>query len=208
MDFADLISRFAVALGIGMLIGLERAWRSRDEQPGQRTAGIRTFAISGLLGGTLGAVAIALGGAGSAAGGIALGLGFASYAAVFALFAHEENKAEGVFSATTAVAGMLTFALGAYALVGDIRAASAAAVAAVCVLAAREGLHGWVERITWAELRAGLVLTTMTFIALPLLPDEKHRPVRRDQSARDLADRDRARRRVVLRLRRGQGHRD
>lgn len=176
MDFFDLLSRFAVALGIGLLFGLERGWRSRDEEPGQRSAGIRTFAIAGLLGGAFGAIATALGGAGSVAGGIVLGLGFASFAAVFALFTYEENKAEGIFSATTTIAGMLTFALGAYAIVGDIRAATAAAVAAAGILALREGLHGWIARITWEELRAALVLLTMTFIALPLLPDERLGP--------------------------------
>ena len=54
MDFQDLISRFAVALGIGLLIGLERGWRTREERAGSRTAGIRTFAISALLGGVIG----------------------------------------------------------------------------------------------------------------------------------------------------------
>jgi uncharacterized membrane protein (DUF4010 family) len=170
MELADLASRFAVALGIGLLFGLERGWRSRDEEPGQRTAGIRTFAITGLLGGAIGAIAAAFGRDG-AAGGVVVGIGFASYAAVIALFAREENRAEDVFSATTAIAGMLTFALGAYALLGDIHVAAAAAVAAAVILAVREGLHGWVAKITWEELRAGLVLMTMTFIALPLLPD-------------------------------------
>jgi uncharacterized membrane protein (DUF4010 family) len=45
-------------------------------------------------------------------------------------------------------------------------------VAAVSVLAAREPLHGWVASITWHELRAGFMLLAMTFIALPLLPNE------------------------------------
>ena len=57
MDTDELLSRFAVALGIGLLIGLERGWRARDEQPGRRAAGLRTFAISGLLGGVVGALA-------------------------------------------------------------------------------------------------------------------------------------------------------
>jgi uncharacterized membrane protein YhiD involved in acid resistance len=30
MDFANLISRIALALGIGLLIGLERGWRTRE----------------------------------------------------------------------------------------------------------------------------------------------------------------------------------
>jgi hypothetical protein len=125
MDLQELISRLAVALGIGLLIGLERGWRRRQASPGGRAAEIRTFAISGLLGGVIVALAQRLssqasGDVGSAVGGIVLGLGFAAYAAVITVFTRDENKAVGTFSATTAVAGMLTFALGAYALLGDL----------------------------------------------------------------------------------------
>src|SRR5262249_28840554 len=157
MDLQELISRLGVALGIGLLIGLERGWRRRGATPGSRAAGIPTFAPSGLLGGVIAALAQALpkqesGGAASLA--IILGVAFAAYSAVIALFARDENQAEGNFSATTAVAGMLTFALGAYALLGDMRIAAGAAVAATALLAGREELHGWVEQITWPELRS------------------------------------------------------
>ncbi len=117
----------AVALGIGLLIGLERGWRTREEAPGSRTAGIRTFAISGLLGGVIGALGAAAGG--DVGGGLVLGLGFVAFAAVMAVFCRDENRADKSFSATTLVAGMLTFALGAYAVIGDMRAAAALAVA-------------------------------------------------------------------------------
>jgi len=40
-----------VALAIGLLIGIERGWSERDEQEGTRMAGVRTFALIGLLGG-------------------------------------------------------------------------------------------------------------------------------------------------------------
>ena len=168
MDFQELISRFGLALGIGLLFGLERGWRLRGEPPGGRTAGIRTFAISGILGGALGAIAQTLDGVGS---GIVLGLGFAAFSAGLAMFCLEENRAQKDFSATTWVAATLTFALGAYALVGDMRAAAGLAVAASLILALREPLHGWVEKLTWPELRSALVLLAMTFIALPIVPD-------------------------------------
>ncbi len=171
MDLQDLISRLAVALGVGLLIGLERAWWRRGARPGSRAAGIRTFAISGLLGGMIAALAHSLGGAASIAGGIVLGLAFVAYSAVIALFSRDENTAIGTYSATTAIAGMLTFALGAYALLGDIRIAAGAAVAAAGLLAAREELHGWVRKITWPELRSVLVLAAMTFIGLPIMPN-------------------------------------
>jgi uncharacterized membrane protein (DUF4010 family) len=176
MNVSDLFARFAVALGIGLLIGLERGWRSREEEPGQRTAGIRTFGLTGLLGATVGALTEFAGGPASAGGGILLGLAFAAYSAVFARFCLEENRADGRFSVTTAVAGMVVFALAAYAMVGDFHIAAAAAVATAVLLAMREGLHGWLQRVTWDELRAALVLLTMTFIALPLLPNQSVGP--------------------------------
>src|SRR5215472_5605205 len=176
MDLYELIARLGVALGIGLLIGLERGWHRRRARPGSRAGGIRTFAISALLGGLSAALAQALpkqdlGETPNLAGGIVLGVAFAAYSAVITLFSREENRAAGSFSATTAIAGMLTFALGAYALLGDIRIAAGAAVAATALLAAREELHGWVEQITWPELRSAVVLLSMTFIGLPLLPD-------------------------------------
>jgi uncharacterized membrane protein (DUF4010 family) len=122
------------------------------------------------------ALAQAAGGAGSAGGGIILGSAFAIYSIVIALFSRDENLAAGTFSATTAVAGMLTFALGAYAVVGDMWIAAGVAVASAGLLALREELHGWVEKITWPELRSGLVLLAMSFIALPILPDESIGP--------------------------------
>ncbi|HEY6380400.1 MAG TPA: DUF4010 domain-containing protein [Pseudolabrys sp.] len=168
MDLQELLSRFAVALGIGLLIGLERGWRMREMQSGSRTAGIRTFAVSGLLG----AVAAALSQAAGTGAGFVLGASFAAFAAVMIVFCREENKASGNFSATTAIAAILTFSLGAFALIGDMRVAAAAAVATAGILAAREDIHGWVAKITWPELRSALVLLAMTFIVLPIVPDD------------------------------------
>jgi uncharacterized membrane protein (DUF4010 family) len=170
MDLEEMLSRFAVALGIGLLIGLERGWRMREAPPGRRTAGIRTFAISGLLGGIVGALAMAAGG--GVGGGMVVGIGIAAYAIVITIFCLEENRAVENFSATTAIAATMTFALGAYALLGDIRVAAAAAVAGACVLALRESLHGWIRALTWPELRSSLVLLAMTFIVLPIVPND------------------------------------
>jgi uncharacterized membrane protein (DUF4010 family) len=172
MDTDELLSRFAVALGIGLLIGLERGWRSREEKPGSRAAGFRTFAISGVLGGVVGALAHATGGAATAGGGVVIGIGLAAFAAGMTIFCLEENRADKIFSATTAVAGILTFALGAYAMLGDMRVAAAVAVASAALLALRDRLHGWIKSVTWPELRSGLILLAMTFIALPLVPND------------------------------------
>ena len=115
MDLLEFLSRFAVALGIGLLIGLERGWRLREMKPGTRAAGIRTFAISSLLGATAAAVAQS-----AADTGFFLGSAFVAFAAVITLFCWEENRTTGSNSATTAIAAVLTFSLGAFTIVGDV----------------------------------------------------------------------------------------
>jgi len=169
MTFDELLLRLTIALGIGLLVGVERGWKSRAMTPGTRAAGIRTFTLCGLLGGVVAMLAQI---AGPPIGsGLVLGLGFAAYAAIFALLQRDADRAAGSYSATTIVAGLLTFALGALAVAGDSRLAAAGAVAMTGVLALRSEIHGWIQRITWPELRSALVLLAMTFVILPVMPD-------------------------------------
>ena len=176
MDFEELLSRVALAFGIGLLIGLERGWHTRDAAPGKRAAGVRTFAISGLLGGVVAAMAQGSGGALSTGGSIFLGVAFLAYAGVITVFILEQNRSAGIFSATTTISALLTFMLGAYALLGDVRVAAASAVATAGILIVREGLHGWVAKLSLAEFESGLILLAMTFIALPIVPSRSIGP--------------------------------
>jgi uncharacterized membrane protein (DUF4010 family) len=52
----------------------------------------------------------------------------------------------------------------------------AAGVATAALLAVKAVLHEWVRRLTWPELRAGLVLLAMTIVLLPILPDRAMGP--------------------------------
>jgi uncharacterized membrane protein (DUF4010 family) len=164
---AELIQRLSIALAIGLLIGLERGWVARDEAEGERAAGLRTHGLAGLLGGVWGAIVQPYG----ASGVIALAIAFVFVGALIGAYRYREIMHDETFGATTAVAALLAFALGAYAVIGDIQAAVAAAVATTAVLALKPLLHGFVERITWDELRSGLALLVMSFILLPVLPN-------------------------------------
>jgi uncharacterized membrane protein (DUF4010 family) len=163
MDRDDLLLRLGMALAIGFLIGLERGWKDRTEQEGQRTAGLRTFTLIALLGGIFGALT-------KDQNFLLLASGFVIVSGALAAFFWREGVSEDDFSATSLVAVMLTFMLGAFAVLGEPVVAAAAGVAAAVLLAAKVQLHGWLTRITWPEFRAGLMLLAMTFIALPLLP--------------------------------------
>lgn len=160
-----LILRLGLALVIGLLVGLERGWRERDEPEGSRTAGFRTYGLSGFLGGILAAVSGALD------GGVILAAGFLAFAGVFAWFQARELERDEEYSVTSVVAALGVFALGALAVAGDYRAAAAGGVALAGVLASREALHGLLRRISWVELRSTLLLAGMTAIGLSLLPN-------------------------------------
>ena len=169
MGTEELIHRLAAALAIGLLVGTERHWRERQEAAGRRTAGVRTFALTGLFGGVMAVLASALGQNG---GALLLGFGIVALLAAQLPFALREAEAENKVSATSLVAALGTYSLGALAVLGDMAVAGAAAVAMTAILASRESLHGLMKRITWAELRSALMLLSMTLLVMPLVPDE------------------------------------
>lgn len=160
----SLFSRLAVALAIGLLVGLERGWHTRDEREKQRAAGFRTFALCGLLGGVSGALS-------QITGPVLLGFIFVAYTGAFAVFQWLEARANNDLGATSIVAGMLTFVLGAYAVLGNLNIAIGCAVAMTLLLALRDPLHKWIAALRWEEVRAVLILLAMSFLLLPILPN-------------------------------------
>lgn len=159
-----LLSRLAVALCIGLLVGIERGWQDRDLPEGGRTAGVRTYSLIGLLGGVSAALI-------PAAGPWPLVAALVALAVAFAAFKYREGIKDNDYSVTGVVAALLTFVLGAVAVIGPEQVAISSAVAMTVLLASRKSLHAWLRELTWKEFRSGLLLVAMTFLALPLLPD-------------------------------------
>lgn len=164
-DVETWLVRLAIALAIGLLIGVERGWKERGEAEGGRTAGVRTLALIGLLGGVAALLSITY-------GALMLAVAFLAVAGGMACFEIMNARAAGTVDATPLIAQFLVFALGAAAGLGHLQLAGASAVAVAIILAFKESLHSWLERITFKELSAGLVLAAMTVIVLPLLPAE------------------------------------
>lgn len=161
-----LIARLGIALSIGLLVGLERGWQERRAPAGSRTAGMRTFGISGLLGGVLAAVAASL------HYPMVFPIGFLGFAVTLGVFKLREAQSDSDYSVTTVMAGLGVFALGGLAVAGDAQAAAAGGAALAATLASRDVLHGFLKRLTWVELRSAMMLAVMTAVILPILPDE------------------------------------
>lgn len=158
------IPGLALALAIGLLIGVERGWRLRGEKAGGRVAGIRTFALLGLLGGLAGTQ---MAGAGAP---IAIVLLLGAIAALLAGYAMD-MKRDGNVSVTSALAAILTIGLGAMATMGSMALASVGAGALVILLASREPLHRAIRGTSEDDKKALLRLVLVVFVILPLLPD-------------------------------------
>ncbi|MET0182286.1 MAG: MgtC/SapB family protein, partial [Caulobacterales bacterium] len=164
MDLLPVFQRLGVALAIGFLIGVERGWKQRREQDGERVAGLRTYTLIGLLGGISGRVGILFDVTVLAALAIVFGGAWVYFKAL-------ETKRDRDLSVTGLVAGLLVFALGVYAQRGEIEIAAAAGVLLAGVLAFKDAAHSWLQLLRWEELRSALYIFAATFIALPLLPN-------------------------------------
>lgn len=150
---------FAVALGVGLLIGGERERRKRQRGEGA-AAGIRTFTI------------VALGGATASFVGGGLGLvvvtGIVGAMAAVSAWAGRQDNDPGF---TTEAALVLTVLLGGLATHDPTLAGMVGAAAAI-LLAARSPIHRFVGAVlTEREVSDALVLAGASLIVLPLLPD-------------------------------------
>lgn len=171
MDGADLIQRAALALGIGLLFGVERGWRSRDEPGGTRAAGIRAFALMGLLGGIGGALAQQMG-----VWVLVTVLAAAALLLTVGYVKSLESRPDPDRGLTTEIAGLLCVGLGAYAVIGDMALAAAAAVVAVALLDMKAQLHGWIAKLERLELQAALKLLVVSVVLLSVLPNQGYGP--------------------------------
>jgi uncharacterized membrane protein (DUF4010 family) len=158
-----------IALALGLLIGLERGWQRREQPEGTRVAGIRTFALIGLLGGVWGLLANELGAA-------VLAAAFAVLAVVLAVAHAISQREDPDVGVTGVMASLLTFAFGAMATLGYGELAAAGAVVTTILLGIKPTLHRWVRALEEKELLAVLKLLLISLVILPLLPNQGYGP--------------------------------
>ena len=157
-ELHSLFLGFVVALGVGLLIGIDRE-RKKGEGPGRGAAGLRTFTLASLAGAS-----------GAAAGGefllAAVVLGMVAFAGLSYWHARETDP-----GLTTETALVATALLGGLAIREPAFAAGVGVVVAL-LLNARAELHRFVRSmLTDEEIRDLLIFAGATLVVLPLLPD-------------------------------------
>jgi uncharacterized membrane protein (DUF4010 family) len=161
----QIIANLGIALGLGLLIGIERGWSQRDHKPGARVAGVRTFGLLGVLGGLLGLL--------SDGPALWVAIVAAIGAVTLVILGYQSGLSEGEpdRSITGAIVAITTLCLGVLAALGFARAAIVTAGAVMALLTSRARIHHWVRSLDTVDIKATAQFSVIALVVLPVLPD-------------------------------------
>jgi len=147
------LARLALALGLGMLTGIERERRGKE-------AGLRTFTLGALLGAVGGLL-------GTSYAVLAVGL----LGVLLILLGLESLRTGEPAEVTTSAALLVTGYVGVLAGQGHAVTATALGVLVAALLAWKEPLAGFSKALTGPELRSAILLAILAFVVYPTLPE-------------------------------------
>jgi uncharacterized membrane protein (DUF4010 family) len=166
MNVQNIFMKFALALGVGILVGLQREYAQYQENR-QLGAGIRTFALIGLVG----------------CAGAMVADEFSSpwpYIAVllisgiFFSINYFIEAWHGKGGLTTEFSALLTLLAGALVYKGHFSIAIATMVAITGLLSLKFEMHNFVRHLSKDDIFAILKFAIITAIVLPVLPNKNY----------------------------------
>ncbi|HCJ50567.1 MAG: magnesium transporter MgtC [Gallionellales bacterium CG_4_10_14_3_um_filter_54_96] len=160
----EALPQFLTSLAIGLLIGLER-----ERNPSAK-AGLRTFALVAVFGTLSALLSTKLGTPWLLIGGL---LGVAGM--IVAAYFNTPNQ-ENDPGTTTVIALLLSYGLGAIIWLGLAKLAVMLAIGITALLYLKPELRGFSQKLTRHDLLAVLQFSVLTFIILPILPDQSYGP--------------------------------
>jgi uncharacterized membrane protein (DUF4010 family) len=160
----EALPQFLTSLAIGLLIGLER-----ERNPSAK-AGLRTFALVSLFGTLIALLADKSGSTWLLVAGLlaVAGMIIAAY-----INAPTENNDPGT---TTVTALLICYALGVLVWFGYSKLAVMLAIATTTLLYFKPELQGISQRLTRRDLVSILQFSVLSFVILPILPDQNYGP--------------------------------
>ncbi len=160
----EALPQFLTSLAIGLLIGLER-----ERNPSAK-AGLRTFALVAVFGTLAGLISTKAGSPWLLIAGLLAVAGMIVTA--YINNPGEENDP----GTTTVIALLLSYGLGAMIWYGLAKLAVMLAIGITALLYFKPELRGLTQRLTRRDLVAVLQFSVLTFIVLPILPDQDYGP--------------------------------
>ena len=163
-ELAGPVRAFATALGIGLLVGMER------ERRPESAAGLRTFALVSMLGCLFALLSDKTGGPWILLTGL-LVVASAMIASNFS--ARQEEQYRGF---TTEAAIIVTYGLGAAAWFGQATLAVMLAIATTVLLYFKAELSRFSRRMTPKDINSILQFAVLSLVVLPILPSQDYGP--------------------------------
>lgn len=161
LPFDPTLIGIALALGLGLLIGIEREWQEA------KPIGVRSFTLLSGLGATAAVLSKTYGGWVIAAAVIAAGT-------VIGVHLYRHREAPG--GITTAIAALLCLLIGALATSALWLEAIVLAAAVMLLLHWKRPLHEWIERLGEGDFEIIARFTLIALVVLPVLPDQTYGP--------------------------------
>ncbi len=158
----EALPQFITSLAIGLLIGLER-----ERNPSAR-AGLRTFALVAIFGTLAALLSSKLGSPWILITGLIAVAGM-----IIASYIHSQDDDPGT---TTVIALLLCYGLGAMIWYDMSKLAVMLAIGVTALLYFKPELRGFSQKLTRRDLVAVLQFSVLTFIVLPILPDQNYGP--------------------------------
>lgn len=157
---------FALALFIGVLVGIER---EKDQNAAQERgrAGIRTFTLVALMGAASAWLAQRVGSPWIFVTALVLVGG-----CVVAGYVTQLRREPASVGLTTEISALVVCLLAGGVMYGEREVALALGIVTTALLAFKQPLHALVGRLDSVDIYAGLKLLIATFVVLPLLPRE------------------------------------
>ena len=149
----EVAIKIAIAIGIGLLVGLERQWSQKD-------VGVRTFSITALLG----CLSVF----------VSMQLAEICMAGVIVLVAYMNGRSllvDRSLEMTTSVALIVTFILGVLAGLGHLFTPIASAILMTMLLAWKTELQRFAGDLKLSEILVAVLLGLIGFVIYPLLPN-------------------------------------
>ncbi|MFA5916757.1 MAG: MgtC/SapB family protein [Candidatus Gracilibacteria bacterium] len=170
MDLVTLILQLLLAALLGGIVGAERdIFKKGNEISKERLTfgGIRTFALISLFGGMSVALDIILGTHFILIASLIVLGAFTLSSYIYSLFR------EGQLGMTTEIAVFLTYFLGVFVVLGFAKFAIIISLIITFILSLKDFLNKIKEKISREELSNTVKFAVISFVILPLLPDEK-----------------------------------
>lgn len=182
----NVFYRLAAAIGIGLIIGMQREHTYFDESD-RHPAGVRTFTLVGLCGAMAAMLCGLMNGVAPFIAGffvigfllvashIAFGLSHRGYASINE-DCREREVALPAAGITTSVALVIVYLLGALCWHGKLLESCIIMVVMLWILTAKQQLHDFAKHLSREDVLATVKFAVISALILPFLPNQSYGP--------------------------------